>query len=172
MGLERRPHRCKARRLHSNDANCRIVGLHRDGDAAHQPAAAHRNHHGFHIRQLLNQFQANGALPRDDGVVVEGMDIGEPLRFAEAQRFLVGLIVIGPVKVDFGAILAGGGHLGEWRGERHDDGGANPQPRGMVGHTLGMIAGGRADDAVPTLIVRQLQQLVQGPALFEGAGHL
>jgi hypothetical protein len=60
------------------------------GDAADEPAAADGDDDGFEVGDLLQQLEADGSLPRDDLVVVKGVQEGEAVgtvlwRIASAQ---------------------------------------------------------------------------------------
>ena len=73
--------------------------------------------------------------------------------------------------------LAGEDHLGAvapgihnfrqrgWVG--HDDSGGNLEAPGVIGHSLGVIAGGRGNDAATSLLGRELEHAVEGTTLLE-----
>ena len=121
---------------------------------------------------LLEQFQADRALPGDHGVVIEGMHKGEVLCLAAADGLFVSLVVVGAVQNHVGAIAARRRDLDERRGQRHANLGADAELAGVVGHALGVISGRGRDHALGTFFGAQREQLVQRAALFESAGSL
>ena len=121
---------------------------------------------------LLENFKTQSSLPRDDGIVVEGVDESQALLPALVDSFVVGFVIVGAVQYDLGSIRASGGHFGERGGERHDDVGCDLMAAGMVGDALRMIARGRCDYAARALIGIESEEFVQRAALFEGSGAL
>ncbi len=73
---------------------------------------------------------------------------------------------------NFGAEAAGALDLDARREARHDDDGAQPQPLGVVGHPLGVVARAHGNHAALPFLGRQLRQLVAGAAFLEGGGEL
>ncbi len=153
-------HRGQLLRLDADDADLGVGLLEGAGDAADEAAAADGDDDGFDVGDLLEQFEADGALAADDLGVVEGMDEGAALFDAAAHGFFAGLVVAGAVEDDFGAIAARGGDLDLRRGQRHDDLGANAARGGVEGDALGMIAGAGGDDAALALGLAEREQLV------------
>jgi len=121
---------------------------------------------------LLEEFEADGALAGHDVGVVEGVDEGEVLLGGEAGRLFAGLVVVGAVEQYLCAKAACGGHFDEWRGERHDEEGADAAGGGVVGNALRVVAGGGGDDAAGGLLGREGGDAVERAALLEAAGHL
>ena len=121
---------------------------------------------------LLEQFEADGALAADDLSIVEGMDEGAAFFDAAAQGLFAGFVVVGAVENDLRPEGAGGGDLDLRRGQRHDDLRANAAGRGVEGDSLGVVAGAGGDDAALALGLAEREQLVERAALFEGAGAL
>src|SRR5262249_55206902 len=91
-GLDAHLHRRSVGGLDADHANLRVPGLDRHGDAGDQTAAADRDDHGLDLGPVLHDFQAQRSLPRDQLLVVEGVDVGQPLLPHELLRLLVGLV--------------------------------------------------------------------------------
>jgi hypothetical protein len=53
---------------------------------------------------LLQHFKSQSALAGDDRIVIEGMDESEVLLLTAPDGFFTGIIVVGAVKNDFGAV--------------------------------------------------------------------
>src|SRR6266478_2818364 len=106
----RRLHRRKPAGLHANDLNFRICLLNRTGNAADQATTTYGDDNSFNFRMLLQHFQAEGSLPRDDRVIVERMDESQMLLVPAANGFFAGLVVIGAMENDFGAVGFGRGN--------------------------------------------------------------
>ena len=137
--------------LDADDADFGVVLFEGAGDAADESAAADGDDDSFDVGDLLEQFEADGALAADDLGVVEGMDEGAALFDAAAHGLFAGFVVAGAVEDDFGSVGAGGGDLDLRRGEGHDDLGADAALRGVKGDALGMIAGAGGDDSALAL---------------------
>ena len=90
----------------------------------------------------------------------------------QARGLVAGLVVVGAVQDDLRAEAARGRDLDQRRGLRHDDGGADAEPRRVEGDALRVVAGAGGDHAARALLRRELQQPVQRAALLEGAGAL
>ena len=112
----------------------------RAGDAADQSAAAHGHDHRFQIRNLFQQFQADGSLSRDHRVVIERVQKYQPFGVAAAARFVHRFIEIIAVQNHFRAIAARGGDLHQRRQHRHADLHANAALRRVIRHRLRVIA--------------------------------
>jgi hypothetical protein len=97
-GLAGSQHRGEALGLDADDANFRMALLDGAGDAADEPAAADGDDDGFEVGDLLEQLEADGSLPCDHLVVIEGMQEGEAVSAALADRFGAGLVVVGAVE--------------------------------------------------------------------------
>ena len=57
--------------LDAEDAGRRPERLHGDRHAGQEPASAERREDGVEVRHVLEELEPGGALPRDDGDVVE-----------------------------------------------------------------------------------------------------
>src|ERR1019366_7763364 len=171
-GLAGAEHGGKLLRLDADDADFGIGFLQRAGDAGDQSAAADGHHDGFDVGDLLEKFEADGALAGDDLGVVEGVDEGAAFFNAAAQGLFAGFVVAGAEEDDFSAVGAGGGDLDLRSGERHDDLGANAARAGVEGDPLGVVSGAGRDDAALAFGFAQRQQLVERASFLEGAGAL
>lgn len=158
--------------LNADHADAGIGFLEGTGDSADESAAPNGHDHGFNIRHLLEQFEADGALAGDDFRVVEGMDEGATLFEPPAESFFAGFVVAGAVEDDVCAVIARRGDLDQRSGQRHHDLGTNSACSGVEGHSLRMVAGAGSDDAALAFGLRKGEQLVERPALFERAGAL
>lgn len=171
-GLERGRVRGRARRLHPDDPYVRPQRLHGDRDTGRETAAADPDEDGPHLRALLQDLQADGALARDDVAVVEGVDEHR----AGAVRVLLGgqegLVDDLPVQAHVGAVLLGRGHLRQWRPDRHEHRRVDPEEGGGQCHALRVVARARGDDAGGPLLGAQAGDAYVGAAELEGAGAL
>src|ERR1035437_155800 len=171
-GLASAEHGGKLFRLDADDADSGIGLIERAGEAADEPAAADGDDDGFDVGDLLEQFEADGALAGDDLGVVEGVDEGAAFFNAAAQGLFAGFVVAGAEENDLGAVGAGGGDLGLRSGERHDDLGADGAGSGGEGDTLGVVSGAGRDDAALAFGLAERQQLVERASFLERAGAL
>ena len=158
--------------LHAHDAAVGLQVLHGVGKTGDQPAAADGHEDHVHVRQLLQNFKADGALPRHDAVVVEGMDERQPLLIPQAHRLSVGVVVHAGHQHHVGAVAAGGLDLGDRRALGDADGGLDAHVPGSVGHALGVVPGGAGDDAPRLLLVGEGGDLVVRAPELERAGFL
>ena len=124
------------------------------------------------LGRVLQHFQRNRALARDDARIVVGMDEDELPGVGQAMRLGGRLGQRVAVQDDARAVPARVLDLGVGREGRHDDGGRDAEPAGVIGHALGVVAGRHGDDAALLLLVGELQQRVQRPALLERGREL
>ena len=170
--VQRVPHRRIKRGFGADDLD---LGLHRacgDGIAGNQTAAADRDHQHVEIGSFLQHLERDGALPGDDARIVVGMHqresaFGQDL-LAARLRFRHAFAV----EHHLGAVRLGRRHLHERRRHRHDDGRRNLEPRGVIGHRLGVIAGRHGDDAALALGLAERGELHQRAAVLERIGDL
>ena len=121
---------------------------------------------------LLQHFKSQGTLTGDDCVVIEGMDESEMLLLAAPDGFFTGIVVVGAVKNDFGAVGLGGGNLDQRRRERHANLGFDPAPAGVIGQSLRVVPCRSRNHSLIAFLRAHGQQFVQCAALFECAGPL
>ena len=152
------------------DAGLEVPG--RDGTAGDQAAATDRHHQHVKLGRGLEQLEPDRALAGDDGGIVVGVDEGEPLLLLEPAGVSGGVLEPLAVQDHPGTVLARALDLGQRREARHDDRGRNAQALGMVGDTLGVVAGRHGDDAAGALLRREAGELDQGTAGLERAGVL
>ena len=91
------------------------------------------------------------------------MDEGQLLFRAEAHGLVAGLVVVGAVQDDLGAVAACCRHLDQRRGERHDDERSNSALGRVIGDALRVVAGAGCDDAARCLLRRELRMLLSAP---------
>ena len=123
-------------------------------------------------RRVGEELEADGALPRDDLLVVIGMDEDQAFALRHLAGEHRGAVDAVALQQHPRAEALGALHLVEGRALGHDDGGGNGEALGVIGDALGMIAGGHGDDAGLGLLRRQAAQLVAGAAVLERAGEL
>jgi hypothetical protein len=168
LGGEGRIHR----RLAADDADVGLEGLGRRGDAADQAAAADRHRQDLQVGGVFQHLQGDRALARHDVVVVERVDEGQALFFAQLQRVGVGVVIGLALDDHRRAEIAGVLHLHERRGLGHDDGHGHAQASAVISQALGMVAGAGGDDALGLLGVAEQHQLVERAALLVGGREL
>ena len=171
-GVEALLHRRAGRGLDADDLDPRAQRLDRDRDAGDEPAASDRHQHRLQVGLLLEQLERDRALARDHRLVVERMDGDQAALLLDLERVGVGLVEIVAEENDLGAVLARVRNLDQRRSPRHDDGRRDALARRVVGDRLRVVARGGGDDAALARRGRELQDLVEGAALLEGAGHL
>ena len=105
-------------------------------------------------RHVLQHLQRDRALARDDARIVVGMDEDELARRrpGDAPRWPASASV-SPCSTTARAVPARVLDLGVGREGRHDDGGRDAEPAGVIGHALGVVAGRHGDDAALALLV-------------------
>ena len=162
----------EALRLHADDEDLRAYRLGRHGDAGDQAAAADGHDQRVEIGRLFQQLKAEGALPRDHGLVVVGVYEGQFSVLGQALGEGRSLREAGAMQQHFGAEHARLLHLGVGRGAGHDDGDRYAQPRSVMGQRLRMVSGGHGHDAAATLRRVHGQQPIQGAAFLERCGEL
>ena len=86
-----------------------------DGEShtRNQTAAANRHYYSLYIRQLVDNFQSDGALPGDDILIIERMNEGVAMLIFQFQRLLVGIIVNARYQTDFSTQSLGCFYLGD-----------------------------------------------------------
>ncbi|MPM04481.1 hypothetical protein SDC9_50758 [bioreactor metagenome] len=142
------------------------------GYAGEEAAAAEGNHNGVHVGEVFNDLEARRALARDEFRVVVGVNEGVALFRLDLVELLVALDGVEPVEDHFSAEglrpldLRLGGVLGK------DEGGLDAEHLRRVGHALGVVPGGRGDDALRPLLVGEGEDLVGGSTDLEGSRKL
>ena len=85
-------HGREAAGLHADDLDAGLERAHRGGDAADEPAAAHRDDQRVELRLRAQHLQPDGALAGDHQRVVEGVHEGQALRVGQRQRVVARLV--------------------------------------------------------------------------------
>ena len=115
--------------LDPHDPHLGTSFLYGAGDSGDEPSASDRHDYGIHIGNLLQQFQTDGALPRDDRWIVKSMKAYQILDPAAALGFFESLVIIGPEENHFRAPGSRRRYLHERRVFRHADLRPNAPPR-------------------------------------------
>jgi hypothetical protein len=161
----------EARGLHADDLQVRLDVPRRGGDAADQPAAAHRDHQRVQLRLRLQHLDGDRALAGDDQRVVERVHEGQALFLGHLERMFTRLVEGLAMQQHLGAESQRAFDLHGGRVQRHHDHRAHRQPLRMMRHALRVVAGRSGDHALHTGS-RQGQQLVQRTAFLERRGEL
>ena len=156
----------------AGDAGLGIYSLDRDGRAGEKAAAAAGRDDPIEIRNLFAEFGGSSPLPCDDVEVIERRDEGEAVPGLEFSGDFFAGGIGGFAENDGGAVAFGGLALGGGGVARHDNGGANTEKLTGEGDGLGMVAGGKSNDAGSFLGGGEARNGVEGAAKFEGADTL
>ena len=122
-------------------------GLDGNRDAGQQAAAANAHQDGVDVGDLLEDFQADGALAGHHVHVVEGVDKDGSGFIRVALRLGERLVHVVAVQDHLRAVAAGGGQLGQGHAQRHVDAGLDAEAFGCHGHALRVVAGGGRHNA-------------------------
>jgi hypothetical protein len=157
--------------LHADHAHVGPRGLHRDRDAAGQPAAADRDDDGRQVRQVLEQLEAERSLAGDDVGIVEGMDereagLGGPVASRDEA-----VVDARADDHDARAQRFGRLDLGDRRALRHEHLARHAALPRRQRERLRVVAGASTDDA-GRAPVAQRRQPAQRAADLEGPGAL
>src|SRR5204863_3210054 len=101
--VDARLHGRPVRRLHANHTDLGIMALRHHGDPGDQATAADWHYNRVDVRPVLDDFQTERSLSRDELLVVERMYVRESLSAHELFGFLIGFVPDGAVEHDFGA---------------------------------------------------------------------
>ncbi len=169
--LQGRGQRWHLGRLDPNEAHRRFQRLDGHRHACGQPPAPHRQDHGVHFGQVLDDFEPQGALAGDHFGVIKGVNESISLGH-QGLGPLQGLTQVPAMEDHFGAIALGGQLLGNGGPLGHDDGSRQSQLGGSKGHPLAMVArrGGHHPDPLAPLF--EPRQAVDGPPQLERSGSL
>ncbi len=142
------------------------------GHAGNESTPAYRDQDGAGVREVLENFQANGAGPSDDACVVVRGNRRQAALGAQRFGFSGAVFAGGANDDDVGAERAGHLQL-ELRGViRHDHHSGNAELLGGVRDRLGVVAARMRHHTERALIRGERQQGIEGPAQFERAGGL
>ena len=165
-------HGRRALGLHAVDLACGVQALDRTGDTRDEPATAHGDDHGLGMLELVHDLQADGALSRDDVLVVIGMHEGGARLLLQAHGLVVCVIVDAGDEAHLRSQAPGVLHLHDGGTVGHADHGPHAQAGGGQRHALGMVAGAAGDDAQGELLLGELVDLEVGASQLERARHL
>src|SRR5664280_419341 len=107
--------------LDAEDAGGRPERLHGDRHAGKEPASAERSEDGVEVGHVLEQLEPGGALPRDDGNVVERWNEDSALVRDDLPGDPLAALLGAIVETHLGPVPARGGELERRRVVRHDD---------------------------------------------------
>ena len=158
--------------LHAVHLDLRAQGLDGKGNAGDQSAAAHRHHHSIHIRQLVQNFQADRALPGNDLLVIVGVDKGHVVLLLQLHGLIVGFVVGAGHKADLCAQIFGVFHLHQGCAVRHTDDAADAAPGSCQCHTLCMVTRRAGNNPLGAFLLRKLADLIVSAPHLKAAGGL
>ena len=137
--------------MHADDLRLRAFLAQRQRHAGDQPAAADGDQHGVEAWAVLDHFQCDRALTRDDVGVVERVHENQPARLLQIEGGVSRFIKRMSGEHDFSAEIAGLAHLNVRGRFRHDDGRVDAEGARVISKPLGVIAGRCGDDAFLTI---------------------
>ena len=172
MVVERPGHAGSPRRLHAVDLDLRPQALDGKSHAGDQPAAAHRHDDRIHVGQLVQNLQSDGSLPRNDQLVIVGVDEGHAGFLLQFHRPVVGVVVGALDQLHLGSQPLGAFHLHDGGAVRHADHTADAHAGGRQGYPLGVVARRTGNDALGALFRGELADFVVGATHLETAGDL
>ena len=158
--------------LYAVDLYLRPQALDGKGHAGDQAAAAHRHDDCIQIRQLVQNFQTDGALACNDLLVIVGVDKGHAGLFLQLHGLVVGIVVGAGHQTHLCAQILGVLHLHDGRTVRHADDALDATAGGGQRHALRMVAGRAGNDALGAFFGRKLADLIVSTAHLEAAGGL
>ena len=171
-GGEARLHGGAAAHGDGDHPHLRAQALHRRGDAGDEAAARQRHQHRLNVRQVGNDLQADRALARHDGRMIEGRHVCHAL-FGDQPVDLDLRLVLRPADdPGLGAQRGDGIQLVARHQRRHADDAAHALGGRRMGQRPAVIAGRGGGHALRPLLGRQLQQGVGRAAQLECAGDL
>ena len=100
--------------LHAVDLDIWLDHFDGIGNARNKSAAADGNDNGIHIRDLLHELERDGSLPRNDILIVKGVDKGISLFVTQLQCFFISVVVNALNEAHLGTVALGCLDLGDW----------------------------------------------------------
>ena len=158
--------------LNANHLHIGIAQLDGGGDAADQSAAADRDKYGLDVRQVGEDFEADGSLAGNDLFVVVGRHDRVAVLGGQFLRTQAALFAAGTDGDDLRAERRGGFEFVLRSVAGHHDDGLHAQRPRRVGHSLRVIAARIGNDPAPAFFIAKRCDLVVGAAQFEGADGL
>ena len=126
--------------LHAVDLDVRFEALDGKSHTRDQAASAHRDDDSVHIRQLVEDLQANGALARNDQLIVIGVDKGHARLRLQLHSLVVGVVIGAGHEADLSAQILGVFHFHDGGTIRHTDNALDAAAGGCQRHALGVVA--------------------------------
>ena len=126
-----------------------------------------RNNDGLHVRNLLDDFEANRALSGNHGVIVKGMDKRDRAFPAAAQGLFARFVVVRAMQNNVRAITARRGEFDGGRISRHYDHSRRVEQLPHERHGLRVIARRERHDPPSPLVGGQKEQPREGAARLE-----
>ena len=158
--------------LHAVDLDVGLQALDGEGHAGNESAASHRHDDGVHIGQLVENFEADGALTGNDLLVVVGVDEGHARFFLQFHGLVVGIVVGTGHEADLRTEVLGVLNLHDGRAVRHTDDALDAAAGSGQRHALCVVARRAGDDALVALLLGELADFIISAAHLEAAGHL
>ena len=170
--FQRDRHRVRPLRLDAIDAKARLALLECGRDTGDQSPATDTDDHDIEVRQVVEEFETDGAVPGDDRGVVERVDELESLLVPHPLHLRERLADVRAMEDDTRPVAQAGLHLGADGPDLHDHGDrdAGRAPGPCI--RLTGIPGRQGDDAARSRPVRQRSDPVDRPARLEGPGLL
>ena len=158
--------------LHAVDLDVRFEALDGKSHTRDQAAAAHRDNDSVHIRQLVEDLQANGALARNDQLIVIGVDKGHARLRLQLHSLVVGVVIGAGHEADLSAQILGVFHFHDGGTIRHTDNALDAAAGGCQRHALGVVARRAGNHAFFALFLGELADFIVGTAHLEAACSL
>ena len=158
--VERVLHAGRARGLHAVNLDFGAQALDGERHTGDQATAANGHDDRIHIGQLVENFQADGALARDDQLVIVRVDEGHTGLLLEFDRAVMGVVVGALDKLDLSAQALGAFHFHNGGAVGHADHAFNAHAGGGQRHALRMVASRAGDHALGALFLRQLADFI------------
>ena len=158
--------------LHAVNLDLGAQALDGKRHAGNQTAAADGHDNRIHIGQLVEDFQTDGPLPRNDQLIVIGVDEGHAGLLLQLHGAVMGIIIGALDQLYVCAQPFGALHLHNRRAVRHTDNALDAHAGGGQRHALRVVARRAGNHALGTLLGRELADFIVGTAHLEAAGDL
>ena len=140
--------------------------------AADEAAAAHRNQYDLHVGQLIQNFQADSTLPRNDLRVIERVDESIPFLFLKLAGVIIRVVIGAFNKTDLCAVCFSRFHLADGRAIRHADNAWDIAALSRQRNALSMVARAACNNAFCLFVSRKLADFIIGAAHLKTACYL
>ena len=158
--------------LHAVDLDVRFEALDRKSHTRDQAASAHRDNDSVHIRQLVEDLQADGPLSCDHLLVIVGVDKGHARLRLQLHGLIMGIIVGARHQADLCTEVLGVFHFHDGGTIRHTDNALDAPAGGCQRHALGVVARRAGNHAFFALFLGELADFIVGTAHLEAACSL